>query len=247
MHMKKMILLAAAFWMAGFAVQAADLTTKAPAATLISNGYPYSSSGLFFGFYSEGGAGTFNGADVPGVNPSSATTTDAQIGATIGYAWGTKNSQIAYTGEADFGFTNFNGSNAGIALSGPLSFEQRFVAWVPTSVLTSLLPNASSFFGTVPPFQPVQSGLTVSNLQSGIGIGIRERDISNSFQGLQANKVWLVEPVIKLFAMEQVSNGVALRAWAGVALPSDGKVLGPVPGMSVKLGPEYLAGVGAYF
>src|ERR1700761_1792629 len=180
---------------------AADMSTKAP--PLISNGYPYSSSGLLFGFYTEGGAGSFNSAAIPGINSNSTTTTDAQIGATIGYAWGSRNSNIAYTAEGDFGFTNFNGNNAGIALSGPLSFEQRFVVWMPTSVLTSLLPNASSLFGTVPPFQPVQPGLTVSNLQSGLGLGLRERDISSSFQGLQANKVWLVEPVIKLFAMEQ--------------------------------------------
>lgn len=243
MGMTALALLASTIWARG-----ADLTTKAPtAATLLSTAYPYQSSGLFFGAYTQAGAGAVDTAQLPGVNANSLTTTSGEIGATIGYAWASKSSQIAYSAEADFGFTNFNGQNAGLALSGPLAFEQRFVAWIPTSILTSLLPNASAFFGTVPPFQPVQPGLTVGNLQSGLALGLRERDISNSFQGVQGNKIWIVEPVVKLLSMEQVSNGVALRAWAGVAIPADGRVFGPVPTGSTKLGPEYLVGVGAYF
>lgn len=246
--MKRFVAALAAFVAFTAPSVAADIATKAPAAApLLSTAYPYQSSGLFFGVYTQGGAGAVDTAQIPGVNANSLTTTSGEIGATIGYAWASKSSQIAYSAEADFGFTNFNGQNAGLALQGPLAFEQRFVAWVPTSILTSLLPNASSFFGTVPPFQPVQPGLTVGNLQSGLALGIRERDISNSFAGVQGNKVWIVEPVIKLMAMEQVSNGVALRAWAGVALPSDGRVFGPMPASSTKLGPEYLVGVGAYF
>lgn len=221
-------------------------TLPVKATPLLSNAYPYQSSGLFFGFYTEGGGGSVN-ATVPGINSSSLTTTDAGLGATLGYAWGSKTSQIAYSIEADFGVTNFNGSGAGLALSGPLSFEQRFVVWVPTSILTSLLPSWSSLFGTIPPFQPVQPGLTVSNLQSGFAGFLKERDFSDAFAGVQTGKVWLVEPGIKLLAMEQVSNGVALRAWAGIALQSDGRLFGPVPTVTTKLGPEYLVGFGAYF
>ena len=226
---------------------AADLPIKA--APLIPVAYPYQSSGLFFGIYTEGGGGSVS-ATVPGVGAASLTTTDAAFGATIGYAWGQRNSPIAYSLEGDFGFTNFNGNNAGFALSGPLSFEQRFVVFTPWTNLASMLPNFPNIFGTVPPFPALQPGVTASNLQMGLSIGVKEKDISTSFVGVESNRVWRVEPVIKLIAMEQLSNGTALRAWAGVTLPDKGAIIGTVPGIgttSATLGPEVLAGVGVYF
>lgn len=225
-------------------VEAADISTKAP--IVVPNGYPYQSSGLFFGAFTEGGGGSAT-AGSPGVNPASLTTTDAGLGLTVGYAWGTKASAFAYSAEADFGFTNFNGNNTGFALSGPLSFEQRFVIWTPFTNLATLLPNLPNIFGTVPPFQTLPVGVTASNLQSGLAFGVREKDISLAFAGLQANKEWLVEPVIKLMMMEQLSNGTALRAWAGVAIPTQGHIIGPIPGSTATMGPEVLAGVGVYF
>lgn len=222
---------------------AADISVKATPA--ISNAYPYQSSGLFFGLYTEGGGGSV-AATVPGVGAASLSTTDAGFGGTIGYAWGSKGSNIAYSIEADFGFTNFNGNNAGFSLQGPLSFEQRFVVFTPLANLVSLLPSFPSL-GTLPPFPILPAGVTATNLQTGFGIGIKEKDISTSFAGLSANKAWRIEPVIKLIAMEQLSNGSAIRAWVGVALPDKGKIIGPVPGSSAVLGPEVLAGVGVYF
>jgi hypothetical protein len=226
---------------------AADLPVKA--LTPIPVMYPYQSSGLFFGIFTEGGGGSV-AATVPGVGPASLTTTDAGLGATIGYAWGTKGSPVAYSIEGDFGFTNFNGNNAGLALAGPLSFEQRFVVFTPFNNLASMLPNLPNIFGTVPPFPALQPGLTASNLQMGFSVGVKEKDISTSFVGVESNKVWRVEPVIKLIAMEQLSNGTALRAWAGVAFPDKGAIIGTIPGIgttSATLGPEALVGVGVYF
>lgn len=228
------------------AAMAADMTAKAPAAFAIPNAYPYQSSGFFFGGYTEGGAGSV-AATAPGVNPASLTTTDAGLGVTIGYAWGSKLSNFAYTAEADFGFTNFNGNNANFALQGPLSFEQRLVVWTPFSNLAQLFPNLPSIFGTVPPFQALPPGVTASNLQSGLAFGVREKDVSLAFAGLGANKEWLVEPVVKLMAMEQLSNGTAVRAWAGVTIPTQGHIIGPIPGSTATRGPEALVGFGAYF
>lgn len=227
------------------AAYAADIPVKA-AAPIIATAYPYQTSGFFFGGYTEGGAGSVS-ANAPGVNPASLTTTDAGLGVTVGYAWGSKLSNFAYTAEADFGFTNFNGNNAAFALQGPLTFEQRFVVWMPLATLTQLFPNLPSIFGTVPPFQPVPIGVTVSNIQSGLAFGVREKDISLAFAGLGANKEWLIEPVVKLMAMEQLSNGTALRAWAGVTIPTQGHVIGPIPGSTAVRGPEALVGFGAYF
>lgn len=225
------------------AAHAAD-NLKSPPANPVA--YPYQSSGLFFGVYTEGGGGSVS-ATVPGVGASSLTTTDAGLGVTIGYAFGSKASAVAYSFEADFGFTNFNGNNSGLSLSGPLSFEQRFVVMTPFSNLTAMLPNFPNIFGTVPPFPGLPAGTTASNLQTGFAIGIKEKDISTAFAGLQSGKEWRIEPVIKLIGMEQLSNGTALRVWAGVALPDKGRIFGPVPKSSVVLGPEVLAGVGVYF
>lgn len=228
---------------------AADISTKAPKAFGLTDAYPYQSSGLFFGVFTEGAGGSV-AATVPGVGPSSLTTTTGAIGGTLGYAWGRKGSAIAYSIEGDFAFTNFNGNNTGLALQGPLMFEQRFVVFAPWANLMNLVPNLTGgLFGgaSVPPFPGLPAGVTASNLQMGIAAGVREKDISTSFAGLNANKVWRVEPVIKLIAMEQLSNGTAVRAWVGVGLADKGKVFGPVPGASVTLGPEILAGVGAYF
>jgi hypothetical protein len=226
------------------AAHAADLPVKAPPTSpWFTNAYPYQSSGFFFGAYTEGSGGSV-AATVPGVAAASLTTTTAAIGGTVGWAWGQKNSPIAYTIEGDFGVTNFNGNNAGLSLQGPLSFEQRVTIFTPLNNLLNLFPNLPALFGTVPPFQALPAGVTASNLQSGIAAGIKEKDISAAFAGVTANKVWRVEPVIRLVAMEQLSNGSALRAYAEVGFPDKGKIFGPVPGTSAVLGPEYTAGVG---
>lgn len=228
------------------AVHAADIPVKAAPvqqASFFSSAYPYQSSGIFFGAYVAGSAGSAS-ANVPGINSASLTTTDAEIGATVGWAWGQKNSQIAYTLEGDFAVTNFNGNQAGLSLTGPLSFEQIFTIWTPTNNIANLLPTSISNLLTVPPFQALPAGVTASNLQSGFGIGAKEKDISSAFQGVAANKTWLVEPALRLAAMEQLSNGSALYAYGEVAIPADGKIFGPVPGLTVTLAPEYTAGVG---
>jgi hypothetical protein len=230
----------------GAAAHAADLPiTKAPASSpWFSSAYPYQTSGIFFGAYTAGSGGSV-AATVPGVGAASLTTTTAEIGGTVGWAWGQKNSPISYTVEGDFGITNFNGNQAGFSLQGPLSFEQGVTIWTPFTNLQNLLPNwPSNLFGTVPPFAPLAPGVTASNLQSGFGVFVKEKDISTSFQGVASNKIWRIYPALRLTAMEQLSNGSALYAYAEAAFPTDGKILGPVPGSTATLGTEYTAGVG---
>jgi len=242
--MKKIFIAVAALAL-GATAQAADLPVKAPApaSPWFSSAYPYQSSGIFFGVYTAGGGGSVS-ASVPGVGSASLTTTTAEIGGTVGWAWGQKGSPISYTLEGDFGVTNFNGNQAGFSLQGPLSFEQGFTVWTPFNNIMNLIPNVPNLFGTVPPFAPLAPGVTASNLQSGLGVFVKEKDISTSFQGVAANKIWRVYPAVRLTAMEQLSNGSALYAYAEAAFPTDGKILGPVPGSTVALGTEYTAGVG---
>src|SRR5260370_22780849 len=89
---------------------AADLPVKAPASFL--SGYPYERSGFFVGIGTEGGGGSVT-ANVPGLPNAALSTTSAGIYGTVGYAWGSKNSNVAVTCEADFGWTNFNGNTPG--------------------------------------------------------------------------------------------------------------------------------------
>ena len=226
--------------------KAADVAapTKAPSGFFNPN-YPYQTNGVIFGIYTAGTGGAVT-ATVPGVPPSSLTTTTAEIGGTVGYAWGQKASPIAYTAEADFGFTNFNGNNQGLSLQGPLSFEQRFTIMTPFANLMTLLPNLPNIFGTVPPFAPLQPGTTaVGNLQSGIAFGVKEKDISSAFAGIAADKVWLIEPIVRLVALQQVSSGGALYAYAETAFRTQGKIIGPVPGSFIDPSTvEVTAGVG---
>lgn len=230
------------------AAYASDLPLKAPAAAAaqsIFSGYPYGSSGLFFGIYTEGGGGPVT-ANVPGVGAASLTTTSAGVGGTIGYAWGKAGSPVAFSLEGDFGFTNFNGNTQGMSLSGPLSFEQRFVAFTPLATLLNMLPNFPSL-GTIAPFPALNAGLSASNLQMGLFAGLRESDISPNFAGLAANREYRVAPVIGIMAMEQLSNGSAMRAWVKTVFPDKGVCVGPVANACANVGQQVLAGVGVYF
>jgi hypothetical protein len=218
---------------------------KAPALQSIFNGYPYGSSGLFFGLFTEGGAGAVQGS-VPGIGSASLTSTQAGVGGTIGYAWGRAGSPVAFSVEGDFGWTNFNGSTQGLSFSGPAAFEQRFVAFTPLATILNMLPNLPSL-GTVAPFPALAPGVTASNLQVGLMAGIDENDISTNFPGLASNREWRVAPMIGLVSMEQLSNGLAVRTWVKTIFPDKGVCAGPIANACANVGQQVKAGVGFYF
>ena len=149
---------------------AADMPVKAPPLNPIYTGYPYGSSGLFYGIYTEGGGGPVNGS-ATGVASASLVELSAGVGATVGYAWGAKGSPVAYSIEGDVGYTNFNGSVAGFSMGGPLSVEVRGVAFTPLANFTQYLPNLPSW-GTVPPFNALPAGVTASHTQIGLMAGL---------------------------------------------------------------------------
>ena len=231
-------------------ITASPMVTKAPVynasgLNAIFNGYPYGSSGFFFGIYSEGGGGSVNGS-VAGVGSASLTDTQAGVGGTVGWAWGQKNSPVAFSVEGDFGWTNFNGNSAGFSLDGPLHFEQRFVAFTPLSTMLSLLPNLPSL-GSLPPFAALPAGVTASNIQLGIMAGVDEDDISPNFPGLAANMQWRAAPMIGLVQMEQLSNSVAMRTWIKAEFPDKSVCIGPVANACAGLSTQYKLGLGIYY
>jgi hypothetical protein len=224
-----------------------NLPTKAPAAAAsFFNPYPYGTSGFFVGLFTEGGAGSVSGS-VAGANSASLTSTQAGAGLTIGYAWGRAGSPVAYSLEGDFGWTNFNGSTAGLTLSGPAAFEQRFVVFTPLASVLNMLPLLNTALGTVPPFPALTGNLTASNLQVGLMAGIDENDISVNFPGLASNSEWAVAPMIGLVSMEQLSNGAAVRSWVKNVFAERGVCAGPIANACASRGDTVKVGIGIYY
>jgi hypothetical protein len=246
-EMKK-ILLALALLLPSLAF-AADLSVKAPPASSWLSGYPYGTSGLYAGLFTEAGAGPVN-ATVPGVNSASLTTTTAGIGLNVGYAWGSKNSPFAYAIEGKVSATNFNGANQGFSVSGPISFEGTGLIWTPVSTIQNAfsllsLPNP---FNNIAPFPLLPANVTASNVQAGFGAGFRADDVTVAYLGVGSNKVWDFSPKIEFDLMEQLSNGSAVREYVETVFQNKGIVFGNnVQNVNATVGVKYLAGVGVEF
>jgi hypothetical protein len=249
--MRKTILAAVA--MAAFSLPAfaADMAIKAPPSNPLFNGYPYGSSGFFYGAYAEGGGGPVNAAainTVTGVSTAGLVELTGAAGATIGYAWGSPTSNVAYSVENDIGMTGFNGSSQGLSASGPLEGEVRIVAFTPLANLTQYLPTLPSF-GTLPPFNALPVGVSASHTQVGLMAGMHWNDISLDFQGLSSNKEFRAAPMIGLVQMEQLSNGLALRTYVKTVFPSQSLTIGPIPTKTANggLGQQVIAGASLLF
>jgi len=238
--------LAALAMLIGGAALAADLPVKAPASAWLT-GYPYATSGLFAGLITQGGGGSVT-ATVPGVSSASLTTTSASIGGTIGYAWGTKGSMVAYSIESSIMATNFNGSNQGFALASPVTIDEVFMVWTPLSTIQSAfgLLNIPNPFSNIAPFPTTPTGFTASNVQEGIGGGAIERDMTLAYQGVGSNKVWEVAPMIEVALMEQISNGSAIREFIKTDFPTKGLLFGAKQS-SATPSTEVFAGVQVLF
>jgi hypothetical protein len=245
---RKIIFLAALFAvLAHGRAHSADVAVKASATPYLT-GYPFGTSGLYAGIFTEAGGGPVV-ASIPGVNPASLTTTTAGIGANVGYAWGSKGSLFAYALEGKVSATNFNGANAGFSVSGPVSFEGTGLVWTPVSTIQNALgllslPNP---FSNVAPFPLLPAGITASNVQAGFGAGFRADDVTVAFLGAGSNKVWTFSPKIEFDLMEQLSNGSAVREYVETVFQNKGVTFGGPTGVTSTVGTKYLAGVAVEF
>jgi hypothetical protein len=222
------------------------LYTKAPSAIGPSwlTGYPYGSSGLYVGLFTEAGGGPVN-ATVPGVNSASLTTTTAGIGAAVGYAWGSRSSLLAYAVEGKVSATNFNGANQGFSVAGPLSAEATGLVWMPVSLIQSTfgLLNLPNPFSSIAPFPLLPTGIAATNIQAGFGAGVRMDDVTIAYLGAGSNKVELWSPKIEIDLMEQLSNGSAIREYIETVFQGNGAVTGGPAQVKAVLGTKYIAGV----
>ena len=249
--MRKLLMAATALVALSVPAFAADMAVKAPPINPIYTGYPYGTSGLFYGAYLEGGGGPVNGAannTITGVSTAGLVELSAGFGFTLGYAWGSPNSAIAYSIENDIGMTNFNGSSQGFSAGGPLEGEVRVVAFTPLANISQYIPGIGSL-GTLPPFNALPAGVTASHTQVGLMAGMHWNDISLDFQGLSSNKEFRAAPMIGIVQMEQLSNGLALRTYVKTIFPSQSLTVGPVPTKTANggLGQQVLAGASLLF
>lgn len=248
----KLLLLAvllASFFLSFGPVRAGDINAPATKAPAFSLGQYPTLNGMIIGIYTEGGASSVN-AQVPGVNSSSLTTTQAALGVTLGYMLTPKNSNVAFSIEGDFCVQNFNGANVGLSLQGPLCAEQRAVAWAPWQTLLQMLPVAWNPFSSISAFSPPNGLTTVGGQLAGFGVGAYEKDISSAFAGVQTGKVWLAEPEIVFMTAQRYSNGGALRGWLKIGFPNQSKVIGSLPIGATTASfntPDFRVGVGAAF
>jgi opacity protein-like surface antigen len=241
--MKTKLIIAASAMLFASLAQAADIPVKAPPASVWLNGYPYATSGPYFGFFTDAGGGPVV-ASVPGVNPASLTTTTAEIGGVAGYAWGSKNSPFAYSLEGKVAATNFNGANQGFSVAGPVSAEGTALVWMPVSLIQNAIStlNIPNPFSTIPPFPANPAGITASNLQAGFGAGFRAEDVTIAYLGVGSNKVWKFSPKIEFDLMEQLSNGSAVREYVETVFEANGAMFGANQSKATQ-GTKYLAGV----
>jgi hypothetical protein len=211
--------------------QAADLPVKAPA---ISTSFPIASSGVYYGLYTAGAAGSADAKNLPaGVNTADLTTTQGEVGGVVGYRFGSSNMARFIDIEADLGWMNLNGNTSGLSLSGPVAAEVGARIGVPAAAITALFPSFS-----LPSFPlPPPTGVAVLGTQLYLGGAARFEDVSVNF-GLPNNQAWTISPAIWVGGLQQLSNGTALDARFEYIAPSSACV-GPV--MCATLGHRYMA------
>lgn len=247
--MKRALIAIAAFVLSIAAVAAQTLPTKAPAAATINFTYP-TLNGLIVEVYTEGGGGSVNGT-APGVPAASLTTTTAGIGGGLGYMWTPRTSPVSFSLEGHLQAQNFNGSNAGLSVQGPLRAEVALIAWAPWSRVTAALPSIWNPFSSVSAFT-LPSGFTAQgNAITGLGFYYTAADISSAFQGLQAGHEWRGNPGLEAIVAQPLVGGGAIRAFAKWDFLANSTIFGSLPKNQVTtatLGANgFRAGIGYAF
>lgn len=212
---------------------AGDLPVKAPAKASLYQ-YPTTKCGLYYGVNTIGSTGSINGGGV------GAQQVTGAIGLTVGYTCPVGAGFWFVDGAFDF--TNVNGNSNGLAVSGPLMFEQRFGFGAPVDMIMSVIPGLSSLQAAVPSLIPLPAGVSVNTSNPYLFASFTEQDIGATF-GLAQNKQWLLAPGIGIGNKVRLSNGVVFDPFAEYVLNSNALCLGPLGGNTcVRQGQQVRAG-----
>jgi hypothetical protein len=182
---------------------------------------------MYFGLNTLGGAGTISGG------PPGASIIQGDVGLTLGYGcpFGTTPGTFWFV-EGNFDWAGLNGTQNGLALTGPLHFEQRAGVGSPLSSMLNLFPSLTSGL-SVPALPALPAGVTQGPQYPFIFVSLHEQDVSATF-GFAQNRDWLISPGIGIGLESRLSNGVVADVTAQWVLQSTGLSVGPATG--VKLG-----------
>ena len=219
---------------------AANLPTPAPAAVVIpvkapAGGYP-TMSGFYWGLNAMGAENPINNG------PVGAQVVQGDIGLTLGYTWAVSQANFTFV-EALGDWANLNGTQNGLALTGPLHFEERVGFGGPIGSMLNLLPNLN--FPAVPSLPVIPTGVTAAAGNPYLYAALHEQDISASFIGVSNGHEWIINPEVGIGMLTRLSNNVVIDTWAGLRMGSNSFCIGPVgcpkeeTGASVGLAAKY--------
>lgn len=211
------------------AAQAADLSLKAPAASVAAPmlSYPVLNGAIVEVYTSAGGSSVV--ASVPGIPPASLTSTTAAVGGTLGYMWTPKASPVSFSFEFHGEVQNFNGNSAGLSVQGPARLEGAVIAWAPWQKVFAALPTLWNPFSAISTFTLPANLTPQGNALAGIGFYYTAADISTAFQGVQNGKVWRGNPGLEAITAQPIAGGGAFRIFAKWDFLANSKVFGAVP------------------
>lgn len=222
----KKLLLATAAALAALPALAADLpapvyATKAPV------GYP-TGCGAYFGINTLGSTASVQGA------PVGQQMVQGDIGGTLGYTCPFAGNGYWFV-EGMVDWANLNGSQNGLALTGPVHLSQR-VAVSPgplLDMLPSLFPTLK--LPAVPSLPILPPGVTSAPGAMYLHAQVDEQDYSASL-GLATAREWLVSYGAGVGMLYRLSNGVVADTWITVKTETQSLCLGPVAAGCPKLG-----------
>ena len=220
---------------------AADMPVKAPVLNPVQ-GYPYNSSGIYWGVTALG-----ENAKTGLAGPAGSTGDIFQVGAaaglTVGYQKG--NGTTFYAVEVTGVYQNIGASQdaapAGSVNTRWQAFE-RVKFGMPVAAIATYLP---SFAGTFPGLPTISGGSGTTH--GYIMAGLHEDDVSAQY-GLMSKKAWQLSPSIGIGVMQQLTAGLVGDAWVEIVKPAAGITLG-VPGgvAKVQQGNKYLVGLSVLY
>jgi hypothetical protein len=225
------LLIAAAIAVLSFPAFAADIPVKAP--PVVSIGYPYAQSGIYFGVGASASAAS---ATVANTGVFSA---GAGLDGVVGYQW--KGGLDFVAVEVIATYQNLGNAQAcaiaggvtSCSLSSEFEIDPRVKFGFPINTVLALLPNLAQYFPGLP---QLPAGVNATNEHPYVFVGVPLHDVSANF-GLMTGKEWTVQPEIGLGILSQWQSGLAVDVSAGCALSNVGVQVGPIANHA-SLGPN---------
>jgi opacity protein-like surface antigen len=216
---------------------AADMPVPSASTAAATTQGLYTSSGLYFGIDTIGGMGQLSTSGVPG-----AAQVQAEVGGLIGYSGPVGKSSFWFV-EGLFNWANINGQSNGLALTGPLSFQQRFGVGTPMASFLSLIGLSNISLPTMP---TLPSGVTAVSSHPYLFVAVHEQDVSANIPGLDSNRQWELAPGFGPGLIIQLSDGAALDLW-GEAQLGEKSICIPANAYCASLSTTYRAGMSFKF